>query len=56
MRDGGRGAKDCRRHRPEPLAAEVHLPLTAGDDDDRHLAMSKKHKKNWKRRSGRVFG
>ena len=35
--DGGRVAKGYRRHRPEPLAAEVHLPLTAGDDDGRHL-------------------
>ena len=35
--DGGGGATGYRRHRPEPLAAEVQLPLTAGDDDDRHL-------------------
>ena len=27
--DGGRGAGGYRRHRPEPLAAGVHLPLTA---------------------------
>ena len=37
MRDGGRGAKGYHSHRPVPLAAEPPLPLTAGDDDDRHF-------------------
>ena len=34
---GGRVAKGSQGHRAWPMVLTVHLPLTAGDDDDRHL-------------------
>ena len=39
MRDGGRVAKGYHCRRPGPLSAEVHLPLTAGDGDNRHFPL-----------------